>query len=206
MKYDLFDSCTRYKDKISPNFTNLAVAIAYCKKCVMPETKPDLSLNDKGVCNACVSAERKEKIDWDARKKELVKILEKYRNKDGSNYDCIVPVSGGKDKTFTIKELGFNPLCVTFEPTHPNELGRRNLMNLRKLGLDLISIEKNPDDYKKSCWEGFARVGDHDWPNHIGIFTAPVRLAVNYKIPLIIWGENPQLEYGGTASAAQNAI
>lgn len=175
----------------------------------MPDTKPDLSLDKDGICDACLSADKKEKIDWDDRKKELVKILEKYCNKDGSNYDCVVPVSGGKDSTFqtlTIKELGFNPLCVTFEPTHPTELGRRNLANLRKLGVDLISIEKNPDVYRKLCWEGFTKVGDHDWPNHVGIFTAPVRVAVNYKVPLIIWGENPQLEYGGPASASDNAV
>jgi N-acetyl sugar amidotransferase len=191
------------------NFIHLAAAVRYCKKCVMPDTKPDLSLNKDGICDACLSTEKKEKVDWDARKKEMAKILEKYRSKDGRNYDCIIPVSGGKDSTFqtlTIKEMGFNPLCVTFEPTHPTELGKRNLANLRKLGVDLISIEKNPDVYRKLCWEGFTKVGDHDWPNHVGIFTAPVRVAVNYKVPLIIWGENPQLEYGGPASASDSAV
>ena len=73
----------------------------YCKKCVMPDTKPDLFFDKEGVCDACRSAEAKETaIDWGAREKELEEILEKHRNKDGSNYDCIVPVSGGKDSHF----------------------------------------------------------------------------------------------------------
>ena len=40
-------------------------------------------------------------------------------------------------------------------------------------------------------------VGDEMWPNHIGIFTIPVMFAVQMNIPLIIWGENSQMEYGG---------
>jgi hypothetical protein len=45
--------------------------------------------------------------------------------------------------------------------------------------------------------EGFKRVGDEMWPNHLGIFTIPVMVAVKFQIPLIIWGENSQQEYGG---------
>jgi N-acetyl sugar amidotransferase len=183
----------------------------YCKKCVMPDTKPDLSFDEEGVCDACRSAEKKHNsIDWNARLEELKKIVDKYRCKDGSNYDCIVPVSGGKDSTFQtwfVKEkLGLNPLCVTFEPTLMTEIGRKNLENLRKLGVDLISIEKNPMVYKKIGLECFKRVGDHEWPNHVGIFTAPVKVAVSYNVPLIVWGENSQLEYGGPATAAENNV
>lgn len=182
----------------------------YCKNCVMPETKPDLWFDAEGICDACRSAEMKDKIDWDARRKELAAILDRYRSKDGKNYDCIVPVSGGKDSTYQTyvirEEFGLNPLCVTFEPTLPSELGKKNLMNLRNFGLDLLSFEKNPHVYRAMCRETFRRVGDHDWPNHVGIFTIPVRIAVQFKIPLIIWGENPQNEYGGPASSTQNPI
>ena len=51
--------------------------------------------------------------------------------------------------------------------------------------------------------EGFRRVGDNEWPNHVGIFTTPVRAAVAFNIPLLIWGENSQLEYGGPALATK---
>ncbi|HID72309.1 TPA: N-acetyl sugar amidotransferase, partial [Candidatus Micrarchaeota archaeon] len=178
----------------------------YCTKCVMPNTKPDLTFDDESVCDACRSQGTKDKeIDWEAREKELRKILEQYRSKDGSNYDCIIPVSGGKDSTYQVwlmkEKYGMNPLCVTFEPTQMTPLGMKNLENLRRIGVDLISIEKNPNVYKAMGKECFRRVGDHEWPNHVGIFTAPVRIAVSMKIPLLIWGENSQKEYGGPAAS-----
>jgi N-acetyl sugar amidotransferase len=80
------------------------------------------------------------------------------------------------------------------------ELGLKNLENIRQFG-DVLEFKKNPSVYRKMSIEGFRRVGDHEWPNHIGIFTFPVRVAVAYKIPLIIWGENSQLEYGGPKAA-----
>ena len=169
----------------------------------MPDTKPDLSFDAEGVCDACRSAALKNTIDWKAREAEFKELVEKFKNKDGSKYDCIIPVSGGKDSTYQAylaRQWGLNPLLVHFEPTVRTELGRKNLENIRRFG-DVIELKKNPDVYKKMAVEGFRRVGDHEWPNHVGIFTFPVRLAVAYNIPLIIWGENSQLEYGGPAAA-----
>ena len=103
----------------------------YCKKCVMPDTKPDLFFDENGVCDACQSADKKNKlIDWPERKKEFDGLIEKYRSKDTSRYDCIVPVSGGKDSTYQaylMKKYGLNPLCVNFEPTYATELGKKKL-------------------------------------------------------------------------------
>ncbi|MDO8584838.1 MAG: N-acetyl sugar amidotransferase [bacterium] len=182
--------------------------MTYCKKCVMPNTKPDLFFDQAGVCDACLSAVKKETgIDWEARKKEFEAIIETYRSKDGSNYDCIIPVSGGKDSHYQVyvmkKVYGLNPLLVSFEQTHITELGRKNRENIRTFGCDFVYFKKNPDVYKKMAIEAFKRVGDNEWPNHIGIFTIPVRTAVQYNVPLIIWGENSQLEYGGPASATE---
>jgi N-acetyl sugar amidotransferase len=96
---------------------------------------------------------------------------------------------------------------VSFEPTLPTELGKKNLKNLGEtFGCDLIQFRKNPLVYKKLGRIAFERLGDHEWPNHIGIFTIPVRVAVNYRIPLIIWGENSQLEYGGPKLATMNSV
>lgn len=175
----------------------------------MPNTKPDLFFNEEGICDACRSAEKKDQvIDWNERKKQFENIIEKYRSKDKKNYDCIVPVSGGKDshyQTYVVKKIyGLNPLLVCFEQTHITALGRKNLENIRRLGCDLIYFKKNPDVYKKMVIEGFKRVGDNEWPNHVGIFTVPVNVAVKFNVPLIIWGENSQLEYGGPATATEN--
>ncbi len=172
----------------------------YCKRCLYPDTKPGLGFQD-GVCDACRNVGFKDKIDWDKRKKELKETLEKYRSKDGSRYDCIIPVSGGKDshyQTYVIKEeFGLNPLLVNFHPHDFTETGRKNLENLKKLGVDCIEFSANPVIYNKISRFGLLELGDFEWPEHIGIFTIPVQVAVAYKIPLLVWGENSQMEYGG---------
>jgi tRNA(Ile)-lysidine synthase TilS/MesJ len=71
----------------------------------MPSTKPDLHLDGEGVCNACRSFENRKKIDWSLRRTQLLGVLDKFRNKNGSNWDCIVPVSGGKDSTFQVIQM-----------------------------------------------------------------------------------------------------
>lgn len=175
----------------------------YCMKCVMPDTKPDLHFDDEGVCDACRSQEAKDNhIDWGQRKDEFLSLIKKH--KAHPHYDCIIGVSGGKDSTYQVVkvlELGLNPLCVCFEPTIPTTIGRKNLENLNNLGVDLIHIKRNPLVYKKLAREAFMRTGDNEWQNHIGIFTTVAHCAVNFNIPLIIWGESPQIEYGGPAAS-----
>src|SRR6185295_3377188 len=115
--------------------------IRYCTRCVMPETKPDLFIDEQGVCSACRNMEQRKEVDWDKRKQELIEILGQYKSKDGSNYDCIVPVSGGKDSTFqTVRmlEMGMNPLCVTSTTDKLSDIGRRNIENLKRQGLDYL--------------------------------------------------------------------
>jgi N-acetyl sugar amidotransferase len=175
----------------------------------MPSTKPDLHLDEEGVCNACRSYEARKEVDWAARQIELEAILQRYRKNDGSNWDCIVPVSGGKDSTFQVVQvlqLGMNPLCVTASTCDLTEIGRRNIENLKHLGVDCIEMSPNPLVRAKLNRIGLTQVGDISWPEHVGIFTIPVRAAVQFNIPLIIWGENSQNEYGGPAAAAQNNV
>jgi len=172
----------------------------------MPATKPDLRIDEEGVCSACRAYERRSDVDWDARRQELVALIEKHRN-PASGYDCLVPSSGGKDSHFqvlTILELGFKPLVVTATTDHLTELGRRNIENLKAQGVDYVEITCNPVVSRKLNRIALETVGDISWPEHVRIFTVPVRLAVQYQIPLIIWGENSQNEYGGPAQAQEN--
>lgn len=181
----------------------------YCKRCVMPDTKPDLLLDDKGVCNACRSFEKREVIDWDVRREELIRILDRYRSNNGSNWDCIIPVSGGKDSTYqTIRmlQIGMNPLCVTATTCHLSEIGDRNIDNIKNLGVDYVELSPNPVIRRKLNRIGLLQVGDISWPEHVGIFTIPVRIAMQFGVPLIIWGENSQHEYGGPAAASENNV
>ncbi len=183
--------------------------LRYCRRCVMPETKPDLHIDTDGVCSACKNFETRTAIDSEGRKKELLALLERYRSKNGSNYDCIVPVSGGKDSTYqTLRmlRLGMNPLCVTAPTDKLSELGRRNIENLKLRGVDYVEISVNPLIRRRMNRLALRTVGDISWPEHVAIFTVPVRMAVQWNVPLIVWGENPQHEYGGPASAAQDNV
>jgi len=175
----------------------------------MPETKPDLFIDSEGVCNACRSYEKRKEVDWDKRKSELISILEQHRCKKGNNYDCLIPVSGGKDSHFqAIKmlELGMNPLCVTATTDKLSTIGRRNIENIKKLGVDYIEVTTNPIIRRKINKLALTQVGDISWPEHVAIFTIPVRVATQFNIPLIIWGENSQNEYGGPAADSENQV
>ena len=183
--------------------------IRYCARCVMPDTKPDLKLDAEGVCNACRAYENRCEINWDDRRQELDELLLRYRNTDDSNWDCIVPVSGGKDSTtqvIRVLQLGLNPLCVTATTCDLSDIGRRNIQNIKNLGVDYIEFSPNPVVRRKLNRVGLTQVGDISWPEHAGIFTIPVRAAVQFNVPLLIWGENSQNEYGGPAAASENNV
>ena len=182
--------------------------LTYCVRCVMPSTKPDLVLDGQGVCNACRAFDARASVDWTARREELNRLLDRYRQQ-GRNWDCIVPVSGGKDSTYQVVrvlQLGLNPLCVTATTCDLSAIGRANIENLKRLGVDHVEFSPNPLVRARLNRLGLTEVGDISWPEHVGIFTIPVRAAVQYQVPLIIWGENSQNEYGGPAAAAENNV
>ena len=183
--------------------------LKYCVRCVMPHTKPDLHIDERGVCNACRSYETRKEIDWDVRRQELQIILEKYRAKNATRWDCIVPVSGGKDSTYQVirmLQLGMNPLCITATTCDLSDIGRRNIENLKSLGVDYVEFSPNKVIRRKLNRIGLMQVGDVSWPEHVGIFTIPVRAAVDFGVPLLVWGENSQNEYGGPASASSHNV
>lgn len=177
--------------------------ITYCKCCVMPETKPGLYINGDGVCSGCVAYLNREEVDWIQREKELLHILEKHRSPDGTNYDCIIPVSGGKDshyQTLKLLEYGFNPLLVTATTDSLTPVGRRNIDNLMSLGVDYLEVTTNKAVRRSINRIALQQVGDISWPEHVTIFTIPVRVATQLGIKLIIWGENANNENGGPAT------
>ena len=182
----------------------------YCKFCLLPDTKPQLVFDKNGICSACINNKFKENVDWESKKKDFLKLLEKYRDLEGKNYDCIIPVSGGRDstyQTYAMKEtFGMNPLAVAFHPLDQTDIGRKNLDNLKKLNVDCIEFSTKPDTYLKLAKFGLTELGDFQWPEHLGIYTVPVQIAVKYKIPLIVWGENPQLEYGMPTNLDEKTI
>ncbi len=183
--------------------------IRYCKRCVMPETRPDLRIDEEGLCNACRSYDKRPAIQWAQRKQLLERTLDRYRNNEHSDWDCVVPVSGGKDSTYQVLRMlehGMNPLVVNARVWEFTDVGRRNIEAIKELGVDVLEFSPNPVVRRKIARIGLNQVGDVSWPEHVGIFTIPVAVAVKYKVPLIIWGENSQDEYGGPAVAAENSV
>lgn len=181
--------------------------IRYCRQCLLPSTKPDLRFDALGVCAACNYFHSRQEIDWELRRNAFHGLIDRVRAENPTSWDCIVPVSGGKDSTaqvLRVLEEGLNPLCVTATTCDLSDLGRRNIENLKSLGVDHVSFSPNPAVRAALNRFGLMNVGDISWPEHVGIFTIPVRVAVAFKIPLIVWGENPQNEYGGPKFAAES--
>lgn len=185
--------------------------ISYCSKCLQANTRPGIYLNSEAICSACEGfAEKSKYIDWESRARALASLFEHYRGKSSSTgYDCIIPVSGGKDstyQTYIVKEkFGMNPLCVTYRTPLRTALGQRNLNNLQKrFKVDLLEFAVSPETEKKFISKATRDLGVPGLPQHLGIFSFTLRTAVSMKIPLIIWGENSQMEYGGTQSERMN--
>ncbi len=177
----------------------------YCTLCLLPSSKPDLYFNAEGICSACSAFSNRPNIDWFKREEEFRELLKQFREVDGS-WDCIIPVSGGKDSTYQVikmLELGMNPLCVTATTCDESDLGRQNISNLKELGVDHIQFSPKPTIRRKLNRLGLIEVGDISWPEHVGIFTIPFKVAVSFGISLLIYGENSQNEYGGPDIAAR---
>ena len=175
-----------------------------CRKCLYPfTTKPYIIFDDEGICGGCRVAEEKANIDWEERERLLRVLVQPYKKDTG--YDCIVPVSGGKDshyQVYYVKEvLGLRPLVVTFNHLDNSKTGIANLENMiSKIGVDLIRFTPNPQTVKKTCRHAIKLMADPFWHEHAGIMSVPTQMAVKYDIPLIIWGEQGYLDLVGMFS------
>ncbi len=172
--------------------------IKWCNSCILPDTRPNLYIKGDGICNACHNHKKKLNIDWVHREKIFKKIVERTKKKS-SEYDCVIPVSGGKDSTWqTIKclEYGLKPLAVTWKTPARTKIGEDNLKNLISLGVDHIDYQINPKIESSFMKKSFRKFGSTAIPMHLALFNIPLRMASRFKIPLIVWGENSAFEYG----------
>src|SRR5262252_3830168 len=162
----------------------------YCAACVLPDTRPNLVIGPGGICNACESHKGKVHVDWTRREAIFRDVVARAKERS-RGYDCLVPVSGGKDSTWqTIKclEYGLNPLTFSYAPPLRTELGRANLENLIKLGVDHVDYRINPDTERSFLLKSFERFGNCGTPMHTAIFSLARMLACKFRIPLIVWG------------------
>ena len=183
--------------------------IFWCKTCLNMSTRPRIEFNSEGSCNACIRTEEKDTIDWDERNNELKLLLDKYRSKDGG-FDCVVPCSGGKDGSHVAYNLknnyGMNPLAVTIRPALSMELGDKNLYNFIHSGFNHIHVTPNPKVMQVLNKYGFIEKGFPYYGWLIAIHTAVIRTAYNFNVPLIFYGEDGEVEYGGSRENKDRAL
>jgi N-acetyl sugar amidotransferase len=175
----------------------------YCRSCVLPDTRPNLVLDEAGVCNACRAHARKPHIDWAARERAFGALVE-HAKRTASGYDCLIPVSGGKDSTWQVVkclEDGLRPLAVTWKTPARTAIGQRNLDNLVALGVDHVDYQINPKVEARFMLRALERFGSTAIPMHLALFNIPLKIAVALDIPLVVWGENSAFEYGSADEA-----
>lgn len=178
--------------------------LRYCMRCCMPETSEGTIFDEMGMCRACISSEQKMHMNWEEKEKELRSILEEQKNANQGGYDCLVPISGGKDSAFQLHVLvniyGMNPLAVTFSHSWFSETGKYNLWNiLEKLNVDHVMFTPNRSLINRIARQSLFTIGDSCWHCHAGVGVFPLKAAVQWKIPLIVWGESTA-EAGNKAS------
>ncbi|MBM3251689.1 MAG: N-acetyl sugar amidotransferase [Candidatus Omnitrophica bacterium] len=186
-----------------------------CNNCLMADTKPGLILDKDGICQACRHAEMKKKVDYGRRFEELKQLCNKYRRVDGY-YDSIIAVSGGKDshyQAYVFKELlGMNPLLVVVgDPFTKTQAGLHNIKNIGDaFNCDLISLQLSPNLVRRMVRIAFEELGSPTWPIDRAIYCFPIRMAIQMRIPLVVYGENVSWEYGGVQAeesySAKNQI
>jgi N-acetyl sugar amidotransferase len=170
----------------------------YCQRCVLPETRPGVKLDDEGVCLGCRNVADKRSVDWSARAAAFEQVVADAKAKQ-RKYDCVIPVSGGKDgywQTLTCLEAGLHPLCITYRVPLRNELGQANLDNLARLGVDHIDYRPNPHVERAFIERAFRERGISHLVAHMAIFALPLQVALAYDAPLVVYGENSAVEYG----------
>ncbi|MBW7876239.1 MAG: N-acetyl sugar amidotransferase [Candidatus Cloacimonetes bacterium] len=173
----------------------------YCKTCVQPDTRPGIVIGEDGVCNACTNHKDRPNVNWGQRKLQFEEMLERFRGKGGDGFDCVIPVSGGKDSIYQVHkmkyEYGMNPLCVTYRTPLRTALGQKNLDALIAMNVMHIDISFPVSVEKKLLEKTLIEEGSAGIPTHMGMFAAALKTAMRHSIGLVIWGENSAQEYGG---------
>jgi len=181
--------------------------VIFCKKCVIsnqrPSTSPEykkkssvvstIGFSEDGICDACKFTEYKKTIDWEKREAELKALLDRHRRNDG-HYDVLVPGSGGKDSFFVSHVLKYqynmNPLTVTWAPHIYTPIGWKNMQAWIKAGFDNILVTPNAKVHSKLTQLAFKNLVNPFQPFIIGQKLTAPKFALQYNIPLIMYGEN----------------
>jgi N-acetyl sugar amidotransferase len=183
--------------------------LRWCSNCVAMSTRPRITFDERGWCNACRWSEQKRSLDWDTRQSQLETLLDRHRS-PAATFDCIVPVSGGKDGSYVAHTLktryGMNPLTVTVNPALPLPLGQRNLQAFADSGFTLLAVNPDPEAMRQLNRIGFEEMGFPYYGWLIAIHTAVIRVAKSFGIELLFYGEDGEVEYGGSTETAHDPV
>ena len=183
--------------------------ITWCRQCTYPSlSAAPIEFDENGVCSGCQMAYAKKAISqevWDERLEQLCRTIEDGSRRNKSSYDCIIPVSGGKDSYFQVhtikRKLGYNPLLVTYHGNNYTTVGWRNLSRMKEVfDVDHIIIRPPLETLIKLNRLGFIVMGDMNWHAHMGITTVPVQIAAENNISTLIWGEHGYTDLSGQFS------
>lgn len=174
----------------------------FCKKCVMPNTRPGITFNDEGVCSPCVNYEKRKETDWNKRMDELRLLCDKHRGINGDGYDCIIAVSGGKDSHTQVdlikNKMNMNPLLVSVDNFSWTQTGRKNIANIREaFDCDMITFSLKGKTCKKMFRKTLVEIGSPMWYADAAIYAFPYNIALKLGLKLLFYGENVNYEYGG---------
>ena len=176
--------------------------IFWCKNCLNMSTRPRITFDGRGYCNACQWAEEKKKLDWSKRVKQLEEIIKEAKKNKKSDYDCIIPVSGGKDGSYVAYQLkekyGLNSLTVTSRPPLETDIGAKNLKNFVNSGFEHLHITPNEKAMRKLNKLGFVKKGSPYYGWLVSIFSVVIKVAILKEVNLIFYGEDGEVEYGGS--------
>lgn len=179
--------------------------IKFCKNCFYSTQHPlGLTIDQNtGICSGCLIHKEKYQINWNEKLSKLKKIVKEYKSKNNF-YDCIVPVSGANDSfyiLYLVKQLGLNPLLVSYNHYFNTDVGIKNLANLKTIfDCDLLTLNVSPKKVKKITKHTLVNYGNMYWPAIAGKTVFPIQIACKYKIPLIVWGAHQGLEQVGMFS------
>lgn len=186
----------------------------YCRRCLVPDTKPHATFDAAGVCGACHAHDRKNDletgIDWAAREREFDAVIERARAAAAPLYDVLVPVSGGKDSITQVHRLlgrGLRIVAVNVDYGIKTEIGHHNLARIPAMGANLVTYRPEEKLHARLIKIGLEDFGDPDLLSHTLLHAYPLHVALRYEVPLVMLGENSAAEYGGEAGiAAQTEI
>jgi len=180
--------------------------VQYCRRCVYPGiAATPLTFDSEGICSGCRTHEEQDSVDWDRRQTMFERLIDRYRSKDGSNYDCVIAVSGGKDSFWQAHLLSMvynmKVLFVCYGENNHTDVGMRNIQRMREhFKGDFLHFTPQIEVLKKLNRMGMLRMGDPNWHTHIGIMTFPIMIAAKFGIKLFIYGEHGFMNLGGMHS------